>query len=263
MKDSDLIYGIMISLEKQLQTKEYSISHLKYLTAPFDITDNSIRTTLSRMKQKNVIESKKVGKTTYYSISEKGKKIGKNVALSFKSPNWDNWENEWWSYVFSIPQTEKPLRYRVRKKLQSYRFVSLYPGCWIRPIHIDEEISCKISSLLPEDKGNLLKINFIISLTKEHIQNLWKVEDYNRESKDGILELKTALENLANMEPKEAFFHKMTIGNRIIQLLFRDPLLPTQFLPEHWAGHQLREIFWEWEKKVSIKAGIYLNKYQQ
>ena len=53
MKDSDLIYGIMASLGED----EYSVNYLKYLLSPFNVTDSSLRTVLSRMQKSGVIES--------------------------------------------------------------------------------------------------------------------------------------------------------------------------------------------------------------
>ena len=168
MKDSDLIYGVMASLGKD----EYSVNYLKYLLGPFNITDSSLRTVLSRMQKSGVIESKKYG---IYFFNKKGKKISQNVAFSFRSPNWDNWNNTWWGFIYSLPSTEKALRHKVRTKLLSYRFSSLYPGCWIRPLNEEEKIEEKLFDLSNSDYGDLIEMNFQMDPDEIRIQSLWNI----------------------------------------------------------------------------------------
>ncbi|MBI9107429.1 MAG: hypothetical protein JEZ04_11855 [Spirochaetales bacterium] len=255
MKESDLIYGIMASLGKE----EYSIVYMKYLLEPFNVSDSSLRTTLSRMMEKGLLKSRKTGRLVFYSFEEKGLRIRGNVSYSFHTSDWSKWDNTWWGYVFTIPSGDKNLRYKVRTKLEKYRFVSLYPGYWIRPFHESEKIDEKFNDLMNSGYGHLIKVEFISELTKEGISELWKIESVNEDFETGLKHLNESILKLPNVDPQEAFRLKMLIGNEIVHLLFRDPLLPKCFLPNNWKGEELRKLFSDWEKAVNIKAELFWN----
>ncbi|MDA3810341.1 MAG: hypothetical protein PF518_08430 [Spirochaetaceae bacterium] len=256
MKESDLIYGIMVSLGKE----EYSITYLKYLLGPFNISDSSLRTTLSRMMEKSLLKSRKKGKSVFYSFNTKGKKIGQNVSLSFVMPDWRDWDHTWWGYIYSLPSEEKALRHKVRKKLNAYRFVPLYPGCWIRPFNKSEGIEAGLSDLLCSSFGHLTKMDFITELSKDKIIDLWKIDLINDDFKKGLNTISRSLAILKDSKSGEAFYLKMITGNEIVQLLFKDPLLPDCYLPSDWQGAELRKSFFSWEKAVNEKAELFWNK---
>lgn len=241
---------------------EYSVSYLKYLLEPFHVTDSSLRTILSRMISKGVLQSKKKGKSAYYSFAGKGKRIGSNVSFSFKIPDWSNWNHSWWGFLFSIPDDDKALRHKVTKKLSLYRFVSLYPGCWIRPLHDSEKIEECLQDLTSLGFCHLTKMEFVSELTEERIQKLWKIDSINYDYKKGLDLIKTSSVKLENANPEEAFRLKMTTGNEIVQLLFTDPLLPDFYLPEDWKGTELRQAFVRWEKSVYEKSKLFWNNYK-
>ena len=40
----------------------------------------------------------------------------------------------------------------------------------------------------------------------------------------------------------------------VIPLLVQGPLLPPVYLPDHWLGTEVRELFFEWDKKITLQA---------
>jgi len=255
MKDSDLIHGIMASLGKE----EYSVNYLKYLLNPFNVTDSSLRTVLSRMQKGGIIGSKKTG---IYFFNKKGKKISQNVAFSLKPSDWDNWDNTWWGFIYGLPSKEKALRHKVRTKLLFHRFSSLYPGCWIRPLNKKEKIEEKLFDFSNSDYGDLIKMKFQESLGKTRIQNLWNIKSINMEFIDGIKLIKESESKLNYISTNEAFVVKMYVGNIIVKLFFKDPLLPDYYLPDNWMGMELRKYFFSWGKRVTKAAESFIEGFK-
>lgn len=64
--------------------------------------------------------------------------------------------------------------------------------------------------------------------------------------------------NLDN--PKESLIGKMEIGNLVVPILFKDPLLPDRFLPKDWHGDKLRQQFREWDRMATEKSKPYWEK---
>ncbi len=255
MTDSDLIFGIMASLNR----KEYSVSYLKYLLEPFNVRDSSLRTTLSRMTGKKILFSQKKNKSAYYSFNRKGDFIKKNVSYSFKTPQWENWDKTWWAYIFTIASNEKKLRYQVRSKLVNNRFISLYPGFWIRPYNENEKIDGKIKDISTGEFGHLTKSKFITDLGINQIKQLWHIEKINKDFLESLELINHSRFLLKESTPQEAFILKMNTGNDVINTLFRDPLLPGCYLPDNWAGTELRNEFIQWELEVTSVSKIFYN----
>ena len=67
MNDNELIFGLMSEFGRH----DYSFEELKKLTTPFDVSETSLRTNLSRMIHKDTIQSRKHGKAAYYGLSKK------------------------------------------------------------------------------------------------------------------------------------------------------------------------------------------------
>jgi phenylacetic acid degradation operon negative regulatory protein len=250
MKDSELIFGLMVSLGKE----RYSIAELLYLIRPFGITETSLRTNLSRMVHKQQLESGRKGPNVTYSFSSRGKEISANVARSFRPHDWNGWDESWWGVLFSVPELEKEIRYRIRKKLTFYRFAPLFAGTWIRPLHTDEAMEIYLQSILESPRCRMIRFVSMDGITKADAARLWKLDLVNRAFRKGLDTVNRNLMSLGVLSPEEAFVRGMQISSEIVDILFKDPLLPDRFLPKTWKGEALRKAFNEWHRAASEQA---------
>lgn len=256
MKESDLIFGLMATFNK----KEFSISYLKYLTEPFKITESSLRTNLSRMTRKDLLKSRHEGKRAYYSFGRRGKTIKSNVALSFKSLNCSRWDNSWLGVLFSVPDIKKSERYYIRKKLLAYRFVSLYPGFWIRPFNKKENIKESLKNLIENKYCRMIRFQYFNGLSNKEVAKLWKLNEINKSFINGLRIIKRSRDKLEKLLPKQALIEEMIVGNKIVKILFKDPLLPKNFLLKDWRGEELKEEFSIWIKEIKKISKPYWEK---
>lgn len=255
MKDNELIFGLMSAYGRY----EYSFEELKKLTAPFDVSESSLRTNLSRMIQKNTVQSRKHGKTAYYGLSKKGSRISSNIAFSFKGLDWSGWDRKWWGVLFTVPDEKSPQRHAIRKKLIAYRFANLYPGFWIRPVHPEERIAHHLSTLIENKHCTLIQFDFYQAVTKADVDKLWKVEAVNCVFKETINLVSEHMQKLGGYSPEEGLKSRILVGNEIVNALFRDPLLPDEYLPEDWKAEELRQLFTAFDKKMTQVAEPYTN----
>jgi len=244
MNDSDLIFGLMASFNKE----SYAIADLIHLTSPFGLTKTSLRTNLSRMKKKQILDSNKIGKKVFYRMSVKGNAISSNVAQSFKQLNWDNWDGKWWGIIFSVPEINKEARHKIRKKLTAYRFASLHPGFWIRPRNKNEKIEVKLKKVFEDNYCNVIIFDYFKEIEKKEIIKLWKLDKINDSFIEGLDLIHNKLKIIKNISLIEALKEKMVTGNTIIKILFADPLLPDIFLPDNWIGVELKKAFHDFDK---------------
>lgn len=253
MKESDLIFGLMAAFGKQ----EYAIADFLHLLTPFNVAESSLRTNLSRMTQKGIIVSRREGRKSYYRFADKGGRVRSNIGFSFNSPDWSDWDRSWWGIVFSVPETQKPKRHAIRKKLTAYRFVSLYPGFWIRPYNQREGIELALQTVFESIHCRTIRFHPLQEFTRNEVAILWKLDEIIRECSRGLALLKEKLAELPGCTPEQALVEKMEVGGEVVPILFLDPLLPPEFLPENWHMDDLRQAFWEWDRAASAASKPY------
>lgn len=255
MLSSDLIYGLIASLNKS----EYSVEELKYLTKPFNISESNLRTALFRMVSRGLLLKRRTGKQAFYYRSVKGKQLGLNVALRFKNPDWSGWDNEWWGLCFSISETDKKDRYRIRKKLVNYHFKPLYSGFWILPVHPGYDITASLNTDYINKNARLIQFKPVIPLSKEFIHRLWNLDTLNKGFNKGI-RLIQKYDDSGSKSPEQAFVEMMQTGGEIVKILFTDPLLPDSYIPDNWKADDLRNKFNSFIKQTREASRLFWEK---
>lgn len=259
MKESDLLYGLLFSFTKN----EYSFADIIWLTAPFKMSESSVRTILSRMVGNEMLCVRKSGKKAYYSLTKKSEKISSNVALGFKKPDWSGWDNDWWGIFISLPMEAKKERYRINKKVAKHRFALLHPGLWIRPYHENEKIEKRLDDIFRHQSVKTLRFHFYIEKDLLKVPLIWKIKEINDEFKKCSRHIEKIRKQCNLDNPKEALIRKMEVGNLVVPILFKDPLLPDRFLPKDWHGDKLRQQFREWDRMATEKSKPYWEKIFQ
>ncbi len=256
MKNSDLIFGFIASMSKP----EYSFPDLEWLARPFNVSENCLRTSLSRMVSKDILDSRKAGRNAFYKLSKRGQKIGGNVSFSFREPDWSGWDRSWTGVLFSVPNIENSFRYHIRRKLTAYRFAPLYPGVWIRPANKNESLKNNLSDIIKSKHCSIVRFKYLTSISKDEVIRLWKLKKINKILDSGLEIIDSKNRNLDSLSPEEAFVDHMLTGGKLVNILFQDPLLPDEFLPESWNGKELRDKFSVWIKAVSEISKPYWGK---
>ena len=255
MKGSALVFAIMTSSNK----KEYSITELIQLCSLFDITESHLRTILSRMASSGLLVARREGKNAYYKFAEKGIVLKQNVALSFQSLDWDDWDKKWWGVSFSVPDVEKKARHYIRKKLTAYRFVSLNPGFWVRPKNKADQLEHHLQSIISNKHCCMIQFDFFNELSKGTASALWNLKALNKDFEDGLELIRESREKIRHLSPAAAFKEKIITGDNVVNILFKDPMLPELFLPDHWAAGALKRAFALWNKEITEISNVYLN----
>ncbi len=240
MKDADILYAFFVSLP----VDELSMPQLKALASPFGITETNVRSTLSRLHSRNVIEIRKEGRTAYYRLGARGKRIGSNVGRHFREPDWSGWDRSYWAAAFSSPDSRA--RYQVQKKLLAYRFRALYPGLWIRPFHPDEAIPEVFKDALQAGGFDLFHGACAREIPRERIAELYELKATVRTLHQALAAARRSSKAAATLSPAAAFTEWLITGDTLVQALAQDPLLPPILLPALWPASELRQVFRRW-----------------
>ncbi|MUH45929.1 MAG: PaaX family transcriptional regulator, partial [Actinobacteria bacterium] len=118
----------------------FSVSSLLTLLGEVGIDDPSVRSALSRFKRRGVLTGERREGVAGYALGESARRtfdIGDSRVLErrFPPPN-----RGWVLAAFSIPESARDVRYRLRSRLARVGFAQVGGGLWIAPRQLESDV---------------------------------------------------------------------------------------------------------------------------
>lgn len=107
--------------------------------ARLGISVDAVRSTLTRMVSRGLLERHRRGRKMYFSVSDRGEKI---LTDGYRRI-WEsgavvrNWNGKWTMVAFSLPNEGSQERHALRSRLIWAGFGLLQPGLWVAPDELD------------------------------------------------------------------------------------------------------------------------------
>lgn len=216
------------------------------LLAEFGVSDVAARAALSRLVKKGLLATTKVGRHTFYGMTEKTLQLlneGAERTFGF-GRDAVAWNGQWSMVAFSIPESSRAIRGALRAQLRWLGFAPLYDGLWVSPHDRNDAALAELVSLgvstatafraIVQTAGNHHQPQMAWDL-KELAEHYWEfigsAELLQEELESGALTPATALVSRARlMDAWRAF-------------LVLDPDLPAELLPDEWPRARARALF--------------------
>gem|GEM_PF-5427086 len=87
--------------------------------------------------------------------------------------------------------------------------------------------------MLRSDYCRLIRFYNHNEFSPDQVNRMWNLDAVNKELMDGIVLMEQSTQKLKTFSPPMVLVEKMTVGNTIVNTIFRDPMLPPQFLPKN------------------------------
>jgi phenylacetic acid degradation operon negative regulatory protein len=120
-----------------------AVADLIALMADVGLDEQAVRSSVSRLKRRGVIESERRGGAAGYRLTAHGEAILRaGDARIYGRPDAPGGSRApaWLLVVFSIPESRRAVRHRLRAGLAGLGLGTVAPGVWIAPAHLREEI---------------------------------------------------------------------------------------------------------------------------
>ena len=124
-----------------------SIAHLIRLMAEVDVDAPAVRSAVSRLKRRGLIEARGVAGAAGYSLSDGGQRLLAEGDPRILGRTSARLEDGWVLAVFSVPERERDRRHVLRSRLERLGFGAAAAGVWIAPQHLAAEARHRIESL--------------------------------------------------------------------------------------------------------------------
>ncbi|MFG3435810.1 PaaX family transcriptional regulator C-terminal domain-containing protein [Nonomuraea sp. NPDC047897] len=216
-----------------------TLQALSRLVAPFGVQPDSLRVLMSRLRRNGWFETIRVGRTSFYLPSALGWQLLDEGYTRIMSGPHDEWSGDWYMVIFSVPETERTARARIRKQLVWLGFGQLAPSTWVSP---HDRLS-EATDLLRGEPCTQFDRMITRSLTPEEDRAIagrcWDLVLIAKGYLDYIERWTRTLSEVraAPPAPDRAFVLRTQVIHEYRKFLFADPDLPARLLPDEWPGH--------------------------
>jgi len=108
------------------------------LLADLGVSEAAARATLKRMTQRGLLTRGQVGRTAEYGLTPHAEDVLRQARDRVASPApFEHPEDEWTLLSYSVPESRRDLRHRVRARLTWAGFGGLRDGLWMAPGTVD------------------------------------------------------------------------------------------------------------------------------
>jgi len=116
-----------------------SVAALIRMMAELGVDEAAVRSAISRLKRRGVLEPRRRGGAAGYALSERGREIlAEGDRRIFGRPR-ARLADGWLVAVFSVPESERGRRHALRSRLAWLGFGIVSAGVWIAPAHLAAE----------------------------------------------------------------------------------------------------------------------------
>jgi phenylacetic acid degradation operon negative regulatory protein len=246
---------------------EIGIGSLIKLLGNFGLSEQSIRSAVSRMCRAGLLKVRHSGARSYYSLTEEGHSLlTKGTQRIFTRKN-GQWDGSWNIVIYSVPERRREARDRLRLELSWLGYGPLSNAAWISPYDLTKEV---------EDLAHRLKIKEYIQMfqarhqestdPREIVSHCWDLDRIHQRYADFIDKYRPKLEYHLkrleageDVEPSECFVERFNLIHEYRKLPFLDPNLPRELLPRNWLRPQAAALFDEYHNSLTEKANEYFD----
>jgi len=246
---------------------EFGIGSLIKLLGNFGLSSQAIRSAVSRMCCADILKARRVGRRSYYSLTEHGHRLlTKGAQRIFVRKN-NHWDGDWSIVVYSIPEPRREARDKLRLELSWMGYGALSEATWISPYDLTNEVEDLVDRL--EIRGNVQIFRARYEGFAEPgmiVSRCWDLVRIHESYGSFIAKYRPKLQNhlrrLAAGEaipPSECFVERFTLIHEYRKFPFFDPDLPRGLLPESWLRPEAAALFHEYHGLLAEKANEYFD----
>jgi phenylacetic acid degradation operon negative regulatory protein len=243
------------------------IGGLIELLGLFGVSEQAVRSTISRMSRKGWLESRKAGRYSFYSLTPKCLRLLEEGARRIFQPRNDPWDGRWHLLTYSIPESKRHLRRRLRKRLLWLGFGALHYATWISPQDLQAGVAQIADALQARPYMEFFAAEHRGFASDEEIVarcwNLKQLNDYYAAFIDRydppFREHQARLMAGDSLEPRACFMQRFMLIHEYRSSPYVDPNLPPELLPDDWLGEQAAQLFQQYHDLLAEKAEAYLD----
>jgi phenylacetic acid degradation operon negative regulatory protein len=246
---------------------EIGIGSLITLLGNLGLSEQAVRSAVSRMCRAGLLKARRMGQKSYYSLDKDGHRLlteGANRIFHRKNNHWDG---SWNIVTYSVPEQKRKARDRLRLELNWMGYGTLSEATWISPYDLTQEVEELVQRLKIKDYVQVFQAkNQGFSGAKKLVSQGWDLSRIHEQYARFIERYQPKLEDHQRrleageaIEPSECFVERFRLIHEYRKLPFFDPDLPREILPSNWLRPKAARLFQEYHDLLADKANDYFD----
>jgi phenylacetic acid degradation operon negative regulatory protein len=244
-----------------------AVSDLISLLRDLGVESAGVRSSVSRLKKRGVLVSLKQGGSAAYRLAPGLDEVFKAGDERIFSPRRAQKADDWILTSFSVPESQRHLRHRLRAILTRMGCGQVSAGLWIAPGHLAPEVALQLQRAGLTEYADLFRGAYLgeseISAKVGQWWDLASLEALYTDFLDAhevLLKRWTTSPRTAGASNdllRQAFADYVTTVTQWRRLPYMDPGLPVVYLPEDWAGLAAEKLFADLHAQLAPMARQY------
>lgn len=224
-----------------------SVSVLIRLMAAAGVDEQAVRSSLSRLKRRGIVEAERRGGAAGYALSEYARQlleVGDRRIFAEREAH----TRDWVVVVFSVPESQRQKRHALRARLSWLGFGTVSSGVWIAPGHLADDAREVLLGDGLDPYVDLFRAEYLaFGDPAAKVAQWWDLAALEQLYTEFLDTHDPARRHWAaqprvtpGAEPFADYVRALTSWRRLPYL---DPGLPTDLLPGSWSGTTAAQTF--------------------
>jgi phenylacetic acid degradation operon negative regulatory protein len=244
------IYGLYARDHAGAASGWLSVASLIRLMAGLGVDQAAVRSSISRLKQRGILQPLRVSGSAGYALSPRGRQIlAEGDSRIFARPR-ARLSDGWLLAVFSVPEQERRQRHALRSRLSWLGFGTVSAGVWIAPGHLAGETRDVLARYGLAGYVDLFSAGYLaFGDLREQVGRWWDLDRLERLYQEFLDDCGPVLERwrgrraTAGADGGAAFADYVLALTAWRRLPYLDPGLPAELLPADWHGLRAARTF--------------------
>jgi len=235
-----------------------SVATLIRLLADLGIDEPAVRSAISRLKRRGILQSRRNGGAAGYQLSAGALAILREGDARIFRRRRATPADGWVLAVFSVPESERHRRHVLRSELTRLGFGMVAPGVWIVPAHPQDTTAETLRRLELDAYADLFRADHLAF--GDPAGKWWDLDELERHYESFIRAHEPGLRAFEASPPgeQEAFAGYVRLLTDWRRLPYLDPGLPAELLPEDWIGVRAADLFFALQALLEEPARAYV-----
>ncbi|MEU4517489.1 PaaX family transcriptional regulator C-terminal domain-containing protein [Amycolatopsis sp. NPDC024027] len=237
-----------------------SVASLIDLLAAVGVDEPAVRSSISRLKRRGILEAVRRDATAGYELSDEAREILREGDERIFRRGRATAADGWLLAVFSVPETERHKRHLLRTQLARMGFGTAASGVWIAPAHLHAATEEALTRLGLAGYADLFRADHLaFGEVAAKVRDWWDLDRLDELYTTFLDEHGPALRR-KSVTDEQAFADYVRVLTGWRRMPYLDPGLPAEFLPAGWSGIRAAELFFQLHAKLETPARAFVAK---
>lgn len=247
----------IFGLYARAESNWLSVASVVKLMAELDVDGPAVRSSISRLKRRDVLISSRFDGSAGYSLSPRSLAVVNEGDTRIFDRRRATSEDGWLLVVFSVPESEREKRHALRSALTSLGFGTAAPGVWVAPGNLERETRDILNKRSLSSYVDIFRSEHVaFDDLRSKVRSWWNLDELAELYGDFVRRYRGVADAVASggLRPAGAFEQYVPMLTEWRRLPYLDPGLPLTLLPQGWTGVTAEELFAELNRRLSGPA---------